>query len=500
MHSFRRASRWVGLILPTVMVSAAASGQGVVLRYGFELDSVGAAPTGWSTPRGGMRAFVAENDPAEGQRALVLELGDSAGAAAFGAISLRLEALPYRGREVRFEAFVRSSGSNTNSWAALFLRVSRLENEDLYLDNMSDRPIRAKDWQRYRIIADVAESADSLILGAMLVGPGRVVIDSVTLEVIDSATIANRPPPTLVAQEYLDSALALMQRWSLRRADVIWPALRAGAELRVRGATQPEDTYRAIRAALAELGDGHSFFMQPEESREWSSAGAEYAVSSARLYDGRIGYIPIPAYMGSDSATSVAFARQMQQAIARVDASEACGWVVDLRENTGGNMWPMLAGIGPVLGEGIAGYFVAPDGMREPWAYRKGAAYVDTALQVTVGPPFYHLKGSALPPVAVLVSGETGSSGEGMMVSFLARPRTRTFGTPTAGFSTANEGYPLPDGAQIFLTIAVMADRSGRSYGGALNPDVLMTASDSTSPDPTLSAAMRWLGGEPECE
>lgn len=499
MGSFSRASCWAWLTLSTIVMSAPAYGQGVVLRDGFELDSVGAAPTGWSAPRGGMRAFVAESNSAEGRRALVLELNDPAKPDAIGAISLRLGAQPYRGREVRFEAFVRSVLPNADSWSALWLRVDRLPNDVLYLDNMQDRPIRVKDWQRYRIIADVAQSADSLILGAMLVGPGLMVLDSVTLDVVDSAPIANRPPPTLAALAYVDSALALMQRWSLRRGDVDWPTLRARAELRVRGATTLEDTYRAIRAALAELGDHHSFFMLPGESSDWSSMGAEYADSSARLYDGRIGYLPIPAYGGSDSATSVAFARQMQRAIARVDAAEACGWVVDLRENTGGNMWPMLAGIGPVLGEGIAGYFVTPDSVRRPWAYRKGATYEDTVPQVTVGLPFYQLKGSALPPVAVLVSGETGSSGEAIMVSFLARPRTRTFGVSTAGLSTANEAYPLPDGAQIFLTVGVMADRSGRAYGDAIDPDVLLAPSDLISSDPTIDAALQWLRGQPEC-
>jgi hypothetical protein len=156
MHPFCRASRWAGLTLLTIVMSAPAYGQGVVLRDGFELDSVGAAPTGWSAPRGGVRAFVAEGNPAEGQRALVLELDDSGGADAFGAISLRLGATPYRGREVRFEAFVRSVLPDAGSWSALFLRVDRLANEILYLDTMQDRPIRAKEWQRYRIVADIA--------------------------------------------------------------------------------------------------------------------------------------------------------------------------------------------------------------------------------------------------------------------------------------------------------------------------------------------------------
>ena len=33
----------------------------------------------------------------------------------------------------------------------------------------------------------------------------------------------------------------------------------------------------------------------------------------------------------------------------------------DLRGNIGGNMWPMIAGVGPILGDGIIGWIVYYD-------------------------------------------------------------------------------------------------------------------------------------------
>jgi len=38
------------------------------------------------------------------------------------------------------------------------------------------------------------------------------------------------------------------------------------------------------------------------------------------------------------------------------------GWIIDLRGNSGGNMYPMLAGLSSLLGEGVLGYDVYPDG------------------------------------------------------------------------------------------------------------------------------------------
>jgi hypothetical protein len=49
-----------------------------------------------------------------------------------------------------------------------------------------------------------------------------------------------------------------------------------------------------------------------------------------------------------------------------------------------------------------------------------------------------------LPPVAVLVDGGTGRSGEALAVAFPGRPNTRSFGQATAGFATVNRGSRSP--------------------------------------------------------
>ena len=49
------------------------------------------------------------------------------------------------------------------------------------------------------------------------------------------------------------------------------------------------------------------------------------------------------------------------------------GWIVDLRTDGGGNMWPMMAGLGPILGEGIMGWIVYNNREYER-EYRAGGA------------------------------------------------------------------------------------------------------------------------------
>jgi len=101
-----------------------------------------------------------------------------------------------------------------------------------------------------------------------------------------------------------------------------------------------------------------------------------------------------------------------------------------------------------------------------------------------------------LPWIAVLLDRGTGSSGEAVAISLAGRPRARSFGEHTAGFSTSNQMYPLSDGASMFLCDGVEADRTGKVYPDGLDPDT-KTQTPDTRPaedkDAALLAAEQWL-------
>ena len=161
-------------------------------------------------------------------------------------------------------------------------------------------------------------------------------------------------------------------------------------------------------------------------------------------------------------------------------------------------MWPMLGGIGPLLGEGDnLGEFT--DSMKfTTWQYRNGvAAEIDNGkpspYPAVEGVP-YHIDGS--PNVAVLVDRITGSSGEAMAIAFRGRPHTRFFGEHTQGASTVNQTITLSDGASLWLTVGIQADRNGRQYTDGLAPDdAFPSATQAVAPtrDPVVQAALDWL-------
>jgi C-terminal processing protease CtpA/Prc len=172
------------------------------------------------------------------------------------------------------------------------------------------------------------------------------------------------------------------------------------------------------------------------------------------------------------SDTGAPYQEAIQTFLKTADAGDACGWVIDLRQHSGGDMWPGMRGLAPLLGPGSHGAFITAQGAK-PWA--PGTALSKDVLK----------KPDA--PVAVLLGPKTGSSGEMMAIAFAGRPATRSFGQPTAGFTTANGPVVLSDRAVLVLTTAHVADRLGRRYDGPMTPD------EPTTPDATEAAAMAWL-------
>jgi len=299
-------------------------------------------------------------------------------------------------------------------------------------------------------------------------------------------------------QAYLGRALDLMQAQSLHRNQVDWASVRLTAETKARGALTPRDTYPAIRTALGMLGDHHSF-LQPSTTDVKPTAqtlNAKQPMPRGEMR-GRVAYVWIPHRVEQHWKINSEFCDKLQAILTELDALSPIGWIVDLRDNDGGNMWPMLAGIGPLLGEGEVGSFdYGSDSLS--WWYRDGAAGCGVATICRTTDINYRLR-QPIPKVAVLIGPRTASSGEAIAVAFSARPNTRSFGLPTAGLSTGNATLQLSDGAVMYLTTSVYADRSGRQYGGTLTPDLEVPATNPSpkpalpASDTTIDAAVAWL-------
>lgn len=492
-----------GLALAVALAATPGTAQQHGLRNpGFE-DGVGdqGAAAGWS---GHVTGYEVALDTLARSGTTSLRIRYLPVAYEAGMAFQSLPPISLRGGNLRLSGFVRVEDVS-GGYAGLWIQVDGPDGV-LAFDDMNGRgAIGSAEWAHYELTVPVDRQADRITVGVLLNGRGTAWFDDLDLE---WERVDSLPPsyPFSAAQAYLDRALDLMQERSVRRDSVDWAAIRSEARVTAHGALRFSDTYRAISGALRRIGDGHSFLMNPVAADMMSTRSAAEAApdyGTGELLAGGIGYLVIPTVSGGSPKALTALAMSLQQSIARMDRSGegVCGWIVDLRENRGGNMWPMVAGIGPVLGEGEAGAFVDADGEARRWGYSSGASWLEGEAVVTVTEPYTLSRPD--PPVAVLTGPDTGSSGEAVVTAFRGRPHTRSFGQATRGLSTSNSTIRLDDGALLILTTAVFTDRTGRRYGGPIPPDEQLPSGDDdggVAQDVVVQRALQWLRWQDGCD
>ena len=221
---------------------------------------------------------------------------------------------------------------------------------------------------------------------------------------------------------------------------------------------------------------------------------------SVREFSGHLGYIDLPGATG-DSQAEARFVRSGLDGIGTVEtAVRPCGWVLDLRRNSGGFPFSMLSVLEPFLGNGPFLGFAYGDGKRQAVAFDNGTLRVGTSKSWVNENPV-RLPDQEV-PIALLTSPTTASAGEAAVIAFVGRRNSRTFGEPTVGVTSANVGISLPDGAFVMVTHSYDTDRAGKLYDGPLLPDAAITTdwtTFGTGADPVLTAAQTWLDGQPAC-
>ncbi|UFH57605.1 S41 family peptidase [Spirosoma sp. KNUC1025] len=291
---------------------------------------------------------------------------------------------------------------------------------------------------------------------------------------------------SVAAQTYLDEVVGLMKSNSINRKTIDWTVFKAKVDAQARGAQTIADTYPAIQLGLTLLGDNHSMYYATTGTTIYGNrtvSCTDITPLTGTIYKG-IGYVKVTTFNGGGS-DATKFAQAIQDAIKAADGDSIIGWIVDLRGNLGGNMWPMVAGVGPLLGEGVCGYFIDPDGNASPWSYQGGSSSLSNAEITKVGSVYTVRKAGS--KVAVLTDQATASSGEAVAIAFKGRPNTRSFGKATCGLSTANVTNKLSDGALLNLSQSTMANRSKQAYGSSVPVDEVVAA------DKVMAEATSWL-------
>ena len=283
-------------------------------------------------------------------------------------------------------------------------------------------------------------------------------------------------PPS--AETYGKNALSTIDKNGIFAGNDEWKSTYNECLKMIENAKSYDDTYDAIRKALSVGGGKHSMLMTKSESQDTTDSYDE--VLPTVSLDGDIAIIKLPDFLGTAEAGQK-YAKVAEDFI-HENRDKIKGVVLDLRGNTGGDMGPMATAVSSLL----------PDGELVYYHYRSYDVPVTLKNGVvsnagTGGKSLYPEEKLNV-PVAILTDDMTASSGEALTLCFRGLENTRTFGAPTAGYTSVNMLYNMYDGAQMYLTVAFDKARTGEIFKEtSIEPDV--------ATDSPLEAALEWLRG-----
>lgn len=235
--------------------------------------------------------------------------------------------------------------------------------------------------------------------------------------------------------------------------------------------------YNCVNLALQDLKDSHSY-LQPKNITQQSNqvkTNKKYEI----IVENGIGIIKIPTLFAekydADSILMEAWVINFQKNLLQAKNSVSKGWIIDLTENDGGTMFPMLAGLSIFYEKPELGGFYSTDKSTNIIEF-DGQSFSSKSVG-----SFYQYK-SKLEinknklPVIVLIGSKTASSAEFLALALKRQKNIKLIGQTTAGCASGNEPIELPDDlGYIVLTCCYYLDINNEPlFEQKVKPDITL--------------------------
>ena len=270
---------------------------------------------------------------------------------------------------------------------------------------------------------------------------------------------------------YVRHCVRLLDRDGLYADRPEWKEKRKEVLASAKTITTLDEAHTLVQEAADVAGGKHSFLWPPVTD----TATYHETAPDVFLLDSNIVHVVLPGHTGVKVSDSLYIHSVFDFIQEHLDAR---GVIVDLREDTGGNMYPMIASVSALIPDGIVMKFKNRKKTIPVWLeYVQGSYGIDPE---SVG------KLPSTTPIAVLTSERTGSSGEATLISFLGLDNVRTFGGPSAGYASGNVTHTLIDGYLFAITRSCDVARTGEVFcEDPIQPDV--------NTETPLEDAIEWI-------
>ena len=271
-------------------------------------------------------------------------------------------------------------------------------------------------------------------------------------------------------QTYVRDAIQQMDRKGLYAEGEAWEAAKKDALSQ--NPETLEEAQAIINKAAKVAGGKHSYLLPADKVQAREKRSNEEISPSIIMREDGICMIHLPAFAGDDE-NCLRYARTILDSI----PDTVKGVCIDLRGNHGGNMYPMIAAVHRFLPDDVFLKFKMRRRFQSVMPINK--EFVAKIVGIDIEPRINC-------PVAILTDEATASSGEAVLLSFRGLDNARVFGSPPAGYASANESIIFYNGSILALTVSCDIARTGEVF--CEDPIVPDVETDSPEED-----AMSWL-------
>ena len=268
----------------------------------------------------------------------------------------------------------------------------------------------------------------------------------------------------------LDSIIVVAKNQSLYRKNVNWETLEKKILSRFNDTDSITSIIEPVQYLLTQLGDYHgTLFLNGQHFKgsvfrtrdvPYDYQGEDYISRMSLMYQktlnqeeisgalikNNIAYIEIPMMMpnGGNDKEVLKNTLKIRDKICELNTKNPIGWIIDLRGNLGGNMYPMLMGLAELLPQTIEMGGDSYDGksINEKWELDEGIFYYGKNYYPNIPKPNCQLK-KINKNIAVLIGRYTASSGEVVACALKGQNNIKLFGEQTSGATTANIWTPI---------------------------------------------------------
>lgn len=282
---------------------------------------------------------------------------------------------------------------------------------------------------------------------------------------------------------YIIDAVAIMKAKSINKAEIDWNSVKAKALTSAANSKTVRDTYPIIKEALSSLNDAHSNFYPPELVKAYTlgyrATGQTFPVIKSEMKANRYAYINLPDIGSFNNGDWNEYVNEFYSHLNTLQQQGPKGWVIDLRENFGGMLYPMYAAIAPFIDRANVVGTKDAEGSITYFNFKNDKFYEGKQASQHFSIKEKHPK-KIRGPVAILVAKKTGSSAEFITAAFVGQRNATIIGENTQGLTSGNQEYKLADGAFIALTVGNIVNRTGKEYakvGEGIAPNIVVKKS-----------------------